>query len=118
MTDPYLYHYLAVVTRIVDGDTIVADISLGLHTWIHGERLRLARINTPELHGDNRLAGIAARDFLGGMVLGKEVYIKTIKDTKERYGRYLAEIIIEHDGSTVNVNDALILAGHAILVEY
>jgi len=118
MTETYLYCYLGRITRIVDGDTVIADIDLGLHTWIHGERLRLARINAPEMRGDTRLAGLAARDFLAEMVLDKEVTIKTIKDTKEKWGRFLAEILIEQDGAMVNINDLLVQSGYAVYAVY
>ena len=114
----FLYFYLGPIVRVIDGDTVVADIDLGLHTWIHGERLRLARINTPEVRGEQRTAGLAARDYLAGLVLGKEVYIHTIKDTKEKYGRYLAEIGIERDGAWFSVNDEMVLSGHAVYQEY
>ena len=42
-----LYKYLAKVTFVYDGDTVTVDMDLGLKTWIHNEKLRLARINTP-----------------------------------------------------------------------
>jgi len=42
--------------------------------------------------------------------MGKTVIIKTIKDRKGKYGRYLT--IIYKDG--VNINELLIKKGHAI----
>lgn len=42
-----LYAYRAIITRVIDGDTVVADIDLGFHTWRHGERLRLMAIDAP-----------------------------------------------------------------------
>ena len=39
-----LYQYNAVVTSVYDGDSCTVDIDLGLHTWIHGEKIRLIRI--------------------------------------------------------------------------
>jgi micrococcal nuclease len=45
--------------------------------------------------------------------------IQTIKDRKEKFGRYLAEIWLEaDDGSRVNINDLLVQQGHAIYQEY
>jgi len=40
--------------------------------------------------------------------LNKKVIIQTIKDRKEKYGRYLAEIWIEDKGKYINVNDLLV----------
>ncbi len=50
-----LYHYRAVVVSVYDGDTCTVDIDLGLNTWVRGEKLRLYRINAPELRGSERL---------------------------------------------------------------
>ena len=38
-----LYNYKAIVTSVYDGDTCTVDIDLGLHSWIRGEKLRLAK---------------------------------------------------------------------------
>ncbi len=46
-----LYNYKAVVKSVYDGDTCTVDIDLGLGTWVHGEKLRLYRINAPEVRG-------------------------------------------------------------------
>ncbi len=64
-----LYYYKAKIISVYDGDTVRVDIDLGLSTWIKNEKLRLARINAPELRGDEREAGMAARDFLREYVL-------------------------------------------------
>lgn len=82
-----LYCYRANVISVYDGDTVRADLDLGLKTWIKNENLRLARINTPELRGDEREAGLAARDFLRGKILDQEVVLETIRDRKGKYGR-------------------------------
>ena len=52
-----LYFYNAKVRRIYDGDTIFLDIDLGLSTIVVNEKIRLARINTPELRGPEKPAG-------------------------------------------------------------
>ena len=77
-----LYHYKAVVRSVYDGDTCTVDIDLGLGTWVHGEKLRLYRINAPEVRGVEREAGLRSRDFLRGQIDDREVYIQTIKDKK------------------------------------
>jgi len=113
-----LYHYRARVVSVYDGDTCTVNIDLGLHAWIHEEKLRLARINAPELVGVEKPAGLAARDFLRSLIDGKEIYIKTIKDKQEKYGRYLAEIFVEQNGTWTNVNDQMVQNGHAAYKEY
>jgi micrococcal nuclease len=114
-----LYNYKAIVQSVYDGDTCNVDIDLGLNTWIRNEKLRLNRINAPELTGKQKKAGIKSRDFLRDIILNKEVFIQTIKDKKEKYGRYLAEIwIIDQDGKLFNVNDFVVSKGFANYQKY
>ncbi len=107
---PYLYHYSAVITEVYDGDTVTADIDLGFGLWMRGQKLRLHGIDAPELRGAEREEGLKSRDFLRGLVLGKEVTLRTIKDKRGKYGRWLAEI--ECDGVGW-VNAAMVEAGEA-----
>ena len=114
-----LYRYKAVVRSVYDGDTCTVDIDLGLGTWIHGEKLRLYRINAPELRGAEREAGLRSRDFLRSHIDGQEIYIQTIKDRKGKFGRYLAEIwLMGEDGEFININDLLVEQGYSVYKEY
>ena len=113
-----LYYYRAYIVSVYDGDTCRADIDLGMGVWIRNEKLRLLRINAPELHGTERERGLAARDFLRSQILEKEVFIQTRKDRRGKYGRYLAEIWKEEAGGWVNLNDRLVEAGHAVYKTY
>ncbi len=117
--DKHKYHYKAIVKSVYDGDTCTVDIDLGLGTWIKGEKLRLYRINTPELRKEEREAGLKSRDFLRGLIDGKEIIVQTVKDKKGKYGRYLAEIlIIDENGDLINVNDLLVDKGFAVYKDY
>ena len=114
-----LYHYRAVVTDVHDGDTVTVDLDLGFHVWVHGEKIRLAHIDAPELSGEHAVEGKAAGDFLRNLLLHKNVIIETIKspsgtDKQEKYGRYLGVIWL--DGG--NVNDMLVAKGYAVYREY
>ena len=116
--DAELYHYNALVRSVYDGDTCRVDIDLGLGIWIRNEKLRLVRINAPELTGDTKAVGIASRDALREMIDGKEVIIETIKDQRGKYGRYLAEIWLPENDGFVNINDQLVAQGFAEYKEY
>ncbi len=113
-----LYHYRAHVVSVYDGDTCTINVDLGFHTWVHEEKLRLARINAPEVVGMDKAAGLASRDFLRGLIDGKDVFIQTLKDKQEKFGRYLAEIFVQQGEPWVNVNDLMVRNGHAAYKEY
>lgn len=114
-----LYHYRAIVRSVYDGDTCTVDIDLGLRAWIKEEKLRLLRINAPELRGAEREAGLRSRDFLRSQIDGKEIFIETFKDRRGKYGRYLAEIWLKQDDDIwLNINDLLVEQGYAIYQEY
>ena len=116
--DAELFHYTAHVQSVYDGDTCRVDIDLGLGIWIRNEKLRLVRINAPEMTGPEKARGAASRDFLRELIDGQEIIIETVKDRRGKYGRYLAELWIEQSSGWLNVNDALVAGGHAIYQEY
>ena len=110
------YTYKAKVVKVYDGDTFTVDIDLGFHIVYHKQVVRLARINTPEIRGVERPQGLIVRDLVRDLILDKEVVIKTIKDKKEKYGRYLAEVEFEDEnGKTINLSDYLLENGHGVL---
>ena len=112
-TEPFdlqLYTYKATVVSVYDGDSITIDWDLGAGVVLHGQKIRLYGINTPELRGDDREAGLISRDYVREMILDKEITMKTYKDKKGKYGRWLAEIFI--DG--INLNKQLIDMGYAV----
>lgn len=103
-----MYEYEAIITRIVDGDTLDVLIDLGLQTH-RKEKIRLYGINAYEL---NTPQGIKARERLLQLLpVGSIVIIKTIKDKKEKYGRYLG-IITNSQGQ--EINPLMVNEGHAV----
>ena len=109
----HLYHYRARVVSVYDGDTCRVDLDLGFGIWIRKEKIRLARINTPELRGSQRMEGLKARDYLRDLILGRSIILETKKDRKGKYGRYLGELWLEQAGQWVNVNDIMVQEGLA-----
>ena len=109
-----LYIYRAIVVSVYDGDTIRVDWDLGASIWMRNEPIRLYGINAPEVRGEERPEGLVARDWLREKLIGKSVIMRTIKDAKGKYGRYLG--IIYLDGE--NINEALIEAGMAQAAVY
>jgi micrococcal nuclease len=114
-----LYHYRAIITEVYDGDTCTVDVDLGLHIWVKGEKVRLNRINAPEVRGSEKEKGIKSRDFLREKILNKEILLETIKDKDEKFGRYLGEIFLPTDSKQyININDLLVKEGFAEYKNY
>jgi micrococcal nuclease len=57
MTQQRWIYQRSAITRIIDGDTVVADIDVGFRTTI-AKTLRLYGINTPEPRGASRPGGL------------------------------------------------------------
>lgn len=117
-----LYHYRAICTRVVDGDTLDLDIDLGCHVHVR-ERVRLFGIDAPETYGvrkdsEEYAAGVLCRDRMTELVTGRELLVNTHKDSKGKYGRYLATVwVVDGDGK-VDVAKALVSEGLAVRKDY
>ncbi|MEM7537254.1 MAG: thermonuclease family protein [Chloroflexota bacterium] len=114
-----LYHYVAFVKDVYDGDTATVDLDLGLNTWRQNEKLRFWGLNTPEVRGAEKEAGRIVRDYVRELILGKYVIIRTILDKRGddstgKYGRLLAEIFLtDENGEEYSLNQHLLDMGMA-----
>ena len=110
-----MHEYNAKLIKVVDGDTLDAEIDLGFNVFIK-ERVRLYGIDTWESRTrdlEEKKKGLAAKARLKELVSSKKFIIRTHKKQKGKYGRILGEIFTEIDGMDVNVNDLLFEEGHA-----
>ena len=105
-----MYEYQADVIRVIDGDTLLLDIDLGMRIHVT-QIVRLLGVNAPEMTGEQRPAGIAAREWVSGQV-DSTVRIKTHLDRNDKYGRLLVEVFLA-DGTVLN--QAIIAAGHGVV---
>ena len=107
-----MYEYTARLTRIVDADTWILDVDLGMHVWQHGLRIRAAGLNAPELSTPE---GQQARAWVG-VWLAKHapdcvVTVRTQKDRADNYGRMLGTVLAP-DGTCLNAE--MLAAGMAV----
>ena len=102
------YVYKATVKEVYDGDTITIDIDLGFNIVLKDQKIRLLGVNTTELRGEEKEEGLKVRDAVRKLILNKEIIIKTERDKKGRYGRWLAVIYI----GELNLNQMLIDKGY------
>jgi micrococcal nuclease len=90
-----------------DVDTVHLDIDMGRGKWDLRVKHRLARIDG---YGNGHILKTKGTEFANKVLpTGTPIVLETVKDTTEKWGRYLAEIwMIESDGSITNFNDMLV----------
>lgn len=89
------WDYTARVLRVIDGDTLRVAIDLGYEITVV-RNLRLYGVDTPEIVGKDRARGLAAKRWMEALLpAGSVIYYRSIRDKRDKYGRYLADILIE-----------------------
>ncbi len=115
-----MYSYKINLLRVVDGDTIDAEIDLGFDIKVK-KRIRFMGINTPESRTRNleeKARGLAAKDRVKQLLEGCE-NINLKSHGVGKFGRCLGEIFLDRvDGSEkltlVSLNELLISENHAV----
>jgi endonuclease YncB( thermonuclease family) len=101
------YVYDAQVVKIVDGDTVYVKMDLGCDVKIEPMKLRMNGINAK---GKTTKSGKAAIAFLNETIpVGSNIRVETLKDAKEKYGRYLG--ILHSPGLNQSVNAEMVSRG-------
>lgn len=101
------YRYNAVITRVIDGDTLELTIDAGFRIWVRTP-VRLAGIDCPEITTD---AGRSARDYTALWAgAHHDVLVETYR-APEKYGRWLGVVMAADDHQVLN--DLLVESGHA-----
>jgi len=115
-----VYNYKIKLDRVVDGDTIDAEIDLGFDVSVK-KRIRFQGINAPESRTrdlEEKARGLAAKDRLKAILEGAKT-IQLCSHGVGKYGRCLGELHVDFlDGkerlTLVNINELLIKEGHAV----
>lgn len=101
-----LYHYTIKLKRVIDGDTIVADIDLGFGVWLPDRRCRIAHIQAPEI---TQPGGVEAKEYLEGLIKDVPLTVEVVQRV-DKYGRPLIKLFAwERD-----VGALMLSNGHAI----
>ena len=114
LRDPYIYR-IKQITKVVDGDTIDADIDLGFDISLT-KRIRLAGVDTPESRtsdANEKKYGLESKEWLKHKVeSAKNILIKTeLPDSTEKYGRIIGHLFVNDQESSLN--DQMITEGYA-----
>jgi micrococcal nuclease len=112
--DPYIYR-IREIHKVVDGDTIDADIDLGFDISLT-KRIRLAGIDTPESRtsdANEKKYGLESKEWLKKRCENaKDILIKTeLPDSTEKYGRIIGHLFI--NGEETSLNNQMIVEGYA-----
>ena len=107
-----MYNYKATLMRVVDGDTIDAEIDLGFKIFIK-ERIRLMGIDTPESRTRNlaeKSWGKAASARLSQLLeeANGEFTLVTKKQKKGKFGRILGTLSVSTKDGIIDANQVLI----------
>ena len=113
--DPYIYRIRS-IHKVVDGDTIDADIDLGFDISLT-KRIRLAGVDTPESRTKDeyeKKLGLESKEWLKKRCENaKDILIKTeLPDSTEKYGRIIGHLFI--NGEETSLNEQMIAEGYAL----
>lgn len=112
-----LYTYRCKLIRVIDGDTILAQIDLGFDTWSI-KTVRLSGIDTPEIRTKNleekKLGNIAKDEVIKILNQYKnendEIYFYLKSNEYDNFGRSLGIVYTDDD---MNLNSYLLENGFA-----
>ena len=121
-----LYVYELGNIRVIDGDTIDADIDLGFRITVR-KRIRLYGINTPEIRLQSKIKNIEDRKNQKSLGLSAKARLSEICSTNNiflesvtigKYGRVVGNLYYIEDDlgieeDFVSINDLLVSEGHA-----
>lgn len=99
------------VFSVIDGDTVDIRLDLGFNIMIRA-RIRLLGVQAPEIKGTSKAKGLAAKQWLEGALQRNMATLKVIttKVDDDKYGRILGTFVCAKG----NINQALVLEGHAV----
>jgi endonuclease YncB( thermonuclease family) len=95
-----LMGYYAIVSNVIDGDTLQADLNLGFGVHLHIP-LRLRGYDAPELAPTIQPGAREALAALSALLpIGTRIMVTTLGRDRDKYGRGLVRVLLE-DGSDV-----------------
>lgn len=99
------YWYKATIESVYDGDSITVEFDYGRNHYEKHVKVRLLKINAPELRGIERENGLRIRDIVRELLpVGTRVWLNTYLDRDGKHGRLLAIVFV----GEMNVNQWLL----------
>lgn len=100
------------VERVLDGDSVVVTLYLGLGIALSHVHCRLLGIDTPELAGPDAERARLAKARLAQLMGGAGPFEVEMDEKRDKYGRLL--VILHAQGLDASVNDVLLREGLAV----
>ena len=90
-----MYEYRCKLKRVIDGDSLVLHIDLGMNVQVT-EKIRLLGVNTPEMRSrseDERKAAVLATEYVKAWFASHhDLVIRTKFDKTGKFGRLLGDV--------------------------
>ena len=109
-----MYEYKCKLERVIDGNTIEAEIDLGFNVLVR-QRIRLYGIETASLQTPDveiKQKGLIAKARLIDL-LPKEFVVKTVLNKRGKFGRTLGYVYIDDEAGRKCIKDILVDEGIA-----
>lgn len=107
------FFYETFIKRVIDGDSLEVVVDLGLNVNYTTD-VRFNGIDAPESFRPSsdleKQAGELVKSYVRGLIEGKNVFIKTYKNSK--YGDYLADIYLD-ENDEFSLNELMLKEGYA-----
>lgn len=104
----------AFVERVIDGDTLVLSVALGLNVTQEAVTVRLSGINTPETRGEGKEKGEIVKLYVVSLIEKNETFVQFQDWKKDTFGRWLVKVFCKIPGSShTELNAHLVQMGYA-----
>ena len=110
-----MYEYKCLTIRVIDGNTIDAEIDLGFNVLVR-QRIKLHGVLTPDIKSFDVNTKESAQRSKARLIeiIGKEFFCQTVLNKRGKAGRTLGHVFLKDlSGNRINVNQQLIDEGLA-----
>jgi len=105
-----MYTYNCKLLRVIDGDTVRAQIDLGFDVWVT-KTIRLTGINAPESRTRDKIEKVKGLEAKARLIeLLEHMSFKIQSHGVGKFGRCLGVLYVDD----ININEQLITEGHAV----
>lgn len=107
------------ILRVIDGDTVDCLVDHGFRQY-SVQRIRLRDIDAPEIRGEERPEGIAAKEEVERLVweAGGYAFLLRIDHDHTTFGRFVAVLVLNHPKGHLDVGLHLVRSGLASPVPF